>query len=161
MDVWGKSGLPQHPQRNSVGELLRGQRDHATHIGVGLLYRHAGLEPRECLIAEVPHEDLRAIELEWKVDRRIVAQEPEVGRHHTDDLPSAAVHGQGSPDHACVTAQATLPISVTQNGRLGSPRGVVLLCKPAADHRLDPEDGKRSVRHSHRIHLLRFLEPRH
>ena len=43
-------------------EPLHHQRDHPRDVGVGLRHRHAGLEPRDALIAEVADEHFGAVE---------------------------------------------------------------------------------------------------
>src|SRR5207249_10174681 len=67
-NVWAKPGLLKHLASKSrrKRELLHSERDHASHVGVRLFQSNTGFEPRDSLVAEIPHERLAALQLERK-----------------------------------------------------------------------------------------------
>ena len=83
-----------------IGNADGMMRDQPRDVGVRLFDRHAGLEPRHALIAEVADEELRAVEAEGEDELRVLIEKAEARRQHADDLARLAVDHDRRPTTA-------------------------------------------------------------
>jgi hypothetical protein len=156
MDVGPEAGLPDHllGKARRHGEAVEGHGDHAGHVGVGLLHRHAVAQPRDALVAEVAEEQLLAVEAEGQVEVRVVVEEAQAPRQDADHGARLAVDGQGSADGRRIAAEVALPVAVGEDHGLGRSGGVVLAGEEAPEIRLDAQERQGAVGHLDDRHLL-------
>src|SRR5262245_55920505 len=83
-------------------------RDHVGDVGVGLLERDAGLEPRHSLKAEITEKELVAVEALGDDQFRLRIQEAKILRHHSDDGARAGIESERAADHRLVSGKLTL-----------------------------------------------------
>ena len=131
-------------------------RQHATHVRVGLLQRHARFEPGHTLIAEVAEEHSIAIESLRKDDVGLSVQELKTVRHDANHRIRFRIDRQRSAESRAVTSESALPVSRHQDDGVGTAGRVVRLRKPAAKGRRDIQRLQRAVRDPNTPHLLRL-----
>ncbi len=117
-DIRAEPGFLEHlaGETRRHGEPLEHRGDHARHVRVRLLDRHLGLQACDALIAEMPDEDLRAVDAHRQDQLRILGEKAEAGGKHADDLRRRPVDGDLAADDAGVAAKFALPVRMGQHG---------------------------------------------
>ena len=133
-DVRPEPCIVEHGAREARREPIPvdARRNHPGDIGVRLGDRRVGPEPSDPLVAELAGEDLRPHEGPREDQRRLLTEEPEPGRQHTDDFARVAVDEERLADDARVTRELPLPVAVGQQNALGTSGQAVLGPEPLA-----------------------------
>ena len=139
-------------QREAFGQ----RRQQALHVGVGLLNRHTGLEPRQALEVEAGGVDGRAIELHRQDHERVRREELEVFRKHADDFLRCVVDHQALADGRRTATERALPIPVRDQDDARALRQVVFLREAPAERGPDAEHRQRAVGDVQRFDLFRL-----
>ena len=136
-------------------KAIRDERNQPRNVGVRLLHRDAGLQPRHAPIAEVGRVQLRTVEAERQNQLRVAIEEAEPGGKHADDLARLAVDddrfAEDTPDRCRTSVSQYAWLRITRSGVFGesSSRGEM-----AAEDRVDVEEAQRAVRHEQDLHAL-------
>ena len=127
-DVGADLDVVEHLARESGRhrEPIRDDRDEARDVGVCLLQRHAGLQPRHTAVAEVGRVQLRPVEAEREDELRVAIEEAEPRGKHADDLARLAVDDDRLADDGLIAAELAFPVSVAEDHALGRLRRVVV-----------------------------------
>jgi hypothetical protein len=88
-------------------------------------------------VAEVPHEELGAVQTVGEDQLRLGVEEVEVVREDPDDFVGLPVDRDGPADDAGVAAELALPVAVRQDDAVRRLRGVVLGREETPERRRD------------------------
>ena len=112
---------------------------HPVDVRVGLCERDPGAQAGEAHVRVVAEMSGGTVELIGQEQIGVRRQEPEVARHHADDLARPPIHVHGAPDHRGVSAVLPLPVPMREQGRLGRPWRIVCTREDSPQLRGHPE----------------------
>ena len=116
--------------------MLEAPRD-GVDLGLRLLERRAAFQPREHVEIPIP-STLRIVRRDQgPKEIRVVSQH--VRRQHADDGERIAVDGQRLADDVRVGPEAALPEGVREDDNAPVALPLLVLEKPAAEHRVNPQ----------------------
>src|SRR5947209_7503023 len=127
-------------------EAIQRDRNRAIQIGLSLLQRHAWLQTRKRLIAEITQKHFVGIDLQRQQQRRVVIEETEALRHDPDDFARTTIEEDLPSDDVGIAAELCLPESVTRDDGVRISRRCVRARERTAEHGLNLQDSKNIFR---------------